>query len=443
MSAVVAAAERILELSLAAEEAHGNPLVVAESFWVAHAARPLDDTRLDRGRAPGFRALLEAARMVADPRRPGGWLRWRDSVEPLDEKERVRVAYWCEPLLARVDAKEAWYHMGVVVPEAKLMTGGMGVVTAVAWRLQRPGEPGWLAALSAPPPWETTTRIVDAAVVCVDAAQAPPGDAVLRRRLLDALADLSDDQCYPAAELHLVALALIDAAEAWRIHEDRDHAWAAEGAINSAFALMARHLVATTGEAAVIDRLRGEGYVTAACQRLARAALAGALSPRAVLPLALELAARIDDELGPPAWTEAIEPLAAIAAAYASVPLLEKLCYQYLPRPEMLVEALASGATVLWRQHPERVEAFVAALATNQRFVEIFAPPEPLHSLPLRGRPPGWWFLVHPAPPERKLQLALDVLLTRAASPYPAIWHRLAGVLPWLDQAPGTRPIIG
>jgi hypothetical protein len=109
----------------------------------------------------------------------------------------------------------------------------------------------------------------------------------------------------------------------------------------------------------------------------------------------------------------------------------------------MLVDALASGATVLWRRDPARLEAFVAALATNQRFVDIFAPPAPLHSLPLRARAPGWWFLVHPAPPERKLQLALDVLLTRAASPYPAIWHRLAGVLPWLDQVPGGRSSIG
>jgi hypothetical protein len=88
-----------------------------------------------------------------------------------------------------------------------------------------------------------------------------------------------------------VALALIDAAEAWRIHEDRDHAWDAEGAVNDAFVLIARHLVSTSGEPSVIERLRGEKFLIVACQRLARAALAGVLSPQAVEPLALELAA--------------------------------------------------------------------------------------------------------------------------------------------------------
>lgn len=338
--------------------------------------------------------------------------------------QRPRVAWFCEPLLARLDPRQAWDAMRAVVPEAELVSfGGLGLFLAVQWRLRNPGD-DWIAHLTEPafPP---LLKAIAAYRMSMDAVSPEPAiREALHRRLLQISRKMRQGGLYLGQHeeyAYLTALSILDPGEAFTQIRDRMMSWPDDASAADAMYFMARWLAGEARVDGFLDELKAEGAVASACEWISALARARAASPETLERVALYFVEHTPEWLEPQAWEEAIMPLCEAAANLGTVSVVEALCEHLEPPVSLLVYGLlAADLSRLRQRFPEMTHAFLAGLAASPTLARM--PWDPEGDAPLSS-----------------LEEGLAALRVAAASPVGLdVWEPLSDVLAIAEQG-GAR----
>lgn len=394
MNTDIIAAHRVFERWGRIPGLRQEPVALAQATWILQEAGavPVDDVlpvyrpfviaALDfrQGGAwnpePWKQALREArgeGLLVAiHPEVPGAQPDGRSEAGAAlipEPDQRPQVASFCEPLLARLDPRQAWDAMRAVVPEADLLSfGGLGLFLAVQWRLRNPGD-DWSAHLTKPafPP---LLEAIAAYRMCMDAVSPEPAiREELYRRLMQMARKRRQGALYLdrfEARSYLTALSILDPREAFTQSRDKKMAWPDDASAADARCFMARWLAREGRVDAFLDELKDEGSVVSACEWLFALARTRAASPEALEGAALYFVEHMPEWLEPQAWEEAITPLCMLAAHLGTVSVVEALCERLEIPVFLVVDGLAAtDLSGLRRRFPESTHAFLERLAAS------------------------------------------------------------------------------
>ena len=432
-----AAARLVFERWSRTERFRGLPLPLAHATWVLHDQGD-EDISLDDV-APLIRPFVQAA---WDFQKALPWdpTRWQELLAGAEQEDvqvlavkgsllvpdmmtivpapdaRIQVVTFCEPLLARLDARGAWKVMHTVISDAELLGfGTIGRFLAIQWRLQNPGD-DWIDHLGRRPA-PALREVIAANLACLDAVSPEPD---IRTAVQQAILGMSHKQVRSlpsdAVAAYLAALALVDPEAALaRLHDQRTP-WSAVMGVD-AMARVAHWMAREHRSDLALDRLQPEKPLIISCEWLCAVSGAGAVTRDVVERIALSFVPLIAGQLESSAWLHAVQPLCQAAACIGSIAIIEAVCRELVPPGDVVIAGLVeANLSRLRREHPAQTSTFLEDLATSPAFAAT-----------------AW--ATEEAPLVASFELGMAVVRVAAASPIGLeVWNPLSDVFALADR---------